>query len=86
MGLNNSKPTEVDIISNSIPNMSRSLTQEDKDGLLYIQQNEPIVVKDYAKYFNLTDKTGQRRIAKLYEKGLLEREGDNRWIKYKVKK
>ncbi len=65
---------------------SSSLTQEDKDGLLFIQTHEPISVKEYAKYFDLTAKTGQRRIAKLYEKGLLEREGDNRWIKYKVKK
>ena len=65
---------------------SSKLSQEDKDGLLFIQKNEPVAVKDYAKHFGLTDKTAQRRIAKLNEKGLLVREGDNRWIKYRLKK
>lgn len=41
---------------------------------------------DYAKHFGLTDKTAQRRIASLFEKGLLEKEGENRWIKYRIKK
>ena len=62
------------------------LTGEDREGLFFIQQNEPIAVKDYAKQFSLTEKTAQRRIAGLFEKGLLEREGGNRWIKYKIKK
>jgi ATP-dependent DNA helicase RecG len=62
------------------------LTTEDREGLFFIQQNEPISVKDYASHFGLTDKTAQRRIANLYEKGLLDREGENRWIKYRVKK
>lgn len=65
---------------------SKEITQEDREGLFFIQQNEPIVVKDYAKHFNLTEKTAQRRIANLLEKGLLEREGDNRWVKYSIKK
>lgn len=62
------------------------LTKEDRDGLFFIQQNEPISVKEYASRFGLTDKTAQRRIANLFEKGLLEREGENRWIKYRIKK
>jgi len=63
-----------------------NLTEQDRDGLFFIQQNEPIAVKEYAKHFNLTDKTAQRRIANLFEKGLLDREGENRWIKYRIKK
>lgn len=62
------------------------LSNEDRDGLFFIQQNEPIAVKDYAKHFELTDKTAQRRIARLFEKGLLAKEGDNRWVKYRIKK
>jgi ATP-dependent DNA helicase RecG len=65
---------------------AEGLTQEDRDGLFYIQQNEPVTVKEYAKHFGLTDKTAQRRIASLFEKGILEREGENRWIKYRIKK
>jgi predicted HTH transcriptional regulator len=64
----------------------KGITQEDRDGLFFIQQNEPIVVKDYAEHFNLTEKTAQRRIAGLFEKGLLKKEGANRWVKYKIKK
>ncbi len=63
-----------------------NFTQEDRDGLFFIQQNEPLAVKDYAKHFGLSDKTAQRRIAGLFDKGLLEKEGDNRWIKYRIKK
>jgi ATP-dependent DNA helicase RecG len=65
---------------------SKGITQEDRDGLFFIQKNEPIVVKDYAKHFSLTEKTAQRRIAGLFEKGLLEKEGENRWVKYRIKK
>lgn len=65
---------------------ANELTKEDRDGLFFIQQNEPIAVKDYAEHFDLTNKTAQRRIARLFEKGLLDREGENRWIKYSIKK
>lgn len=65
---------------------THGLTKEDRSGLFFIQQNEPIAVKDYAKHFGLTDKTAQRRIAGLFERGLLEKEGDNRWVKYRIKK
>jgi predicted DNA-binding transcriptional regulator len=52
----------------------------------FIQKNEPVAVKVYAKHFGLTDKTAQRRIAGLFERGLLEKEGDNRWVRYSIKK
>lgn len=65
---------------------SEGLTQEDRDGLFFIQQNEPITVRDYADNFDLSEKTAQRRIAGLYEKGLLERLGNNRWVRYSIKK
>lgn len=62
------------------------LKKEDRDGLFFIQQNEPIAVNDYAEHFGLTNKTAQRRIAELFERGLLEKEGINRWVKYRIKK
>lgn len=65
---------------------AEDLTREDRDGLFFIQQNEPISVKTYAIQFGLTDKTAQRRISKLLEKGLLEKEGNNRWVRYRIKK
>jgi len=62
------------------------LTQEDREGLFFIQQNELVTVKDYAKHFGLNEKTAQRRIAGLLDMGLLEKEGANRWVKYRIKK
>ncbi|MEI6347771.1 MAG: ATP-binding protein [Bacteroidota bacterium] len=64
---------------------TKGFTQEDRVGLFFIQQNELVSVKEYASHFGLTDKTAQRRIAKLFDKGLLEKEGENRWIKYRIK-
>lgn len=63
----------------------KDLTPEDREGLFFIQQKELVSVKEYASHFGLTDKTAQRRIAKLFDKGLLEKVGENRWIKYRIK-
>ncbi|GHT39545.1 hypothetical protein AGMMS49965_05870 [Bacteroidia bacterium] len=75
--------------ASSIPELmgvdTENLTREDRDGLFFIQQNEAVVVKDYATHFGLTDKTAQRRITKLLELGLIEKEGENRWVRYKIK-
>jgi ATP-dependent DNA helicase RecG len=64
---------------------NEGITDEDRNGLFFIQQNEPITVKDYAKHFNLTEKTAQRRIANLFANNFLEKEGNNRWVKYRIK-
>lgn len=64
---------------------AEGLTQQDREGLFFIQTNEPISVKDYAVHFGLTAKTAQRRIAGLFDKGLLTKEGENRWVKYRIK-
>ncbi|NOQ71867.1 MAG: DeoR family transcriptional regulator [Crocinitomix sp.] len=61
------------------------ISKKDREGLYFIQQNEPISVKDYAMHFDLTDKTAQRRLANLVNKGLLIKEGDKRWTKYRLK-
>ena len=77
---------DASLIPELIGGKTKDLTQEDRDGLFFIQQNQPVSVKEYAAHFRLNDKTAQRRIAKLFENGLLEREGENRWIKYSLKK
>ena len=77
---------DASLIPELIGGQTKDLTQEDRDGLFFIQQNQPVSVKEYAVHFNLTDKTAQRRIAKLFEMDLLDREGENRWIKYSIKK
>lgn len=75
--------------SSLIPEMkgfdNPDISKEDREGLYFIQQNEPISVKDYAAKFELTDKTAQRRLVDLVNKGLLVKEGDKRWTKYRLK-
>lgn len=63
-----------------------NLSEEDKIGLVYIQNNEPISTSDYANEFNLTNKTAQRRLSNLVEKGVIIKEGEKRWTKYSIKK
>jgi ATP-dependent DNA helicase RecG len=82
---------EISFVRNSllIPELknviAKDLTLEDRKGLFFIQQNVLVSVKEYASHFGLTGKTAQRRIAKLFDKGLLEKEGENRWVKYRIK-
>jgi len=64
---------------------AQELTREDREGLFFIQKNELVSVKEYAIRFGLTDKTAQRRIAKLFDEGFLEKVGENRWVKYRIK-
>ncbi len=73
-----------DFIAESKGVDSNSLSQEDKDGLLFIEENGVITVNDYAKEFNIPAKTAQRRLVNLIEKGIVERSGERRWAKYKV--
>ncbi|MDR0830970.1 MAG: hypothetical protein LBN95_12815 [Prevotellaceae bacterium] len=61
------------------------LTQEEQNGLLFIEQKGKISVKNYAEHFGLTEKTAQRRVKDLLDKKLIETVGENRWIKYKLK-
>lgn len=63
-----------------------SLSDEDREGLFYIQNNEPISSSDYASEFSLTKKTAQRRLSALVGKGIIYKEGEKRWMKYFIKK
>lgn len=64
---------------------SSSLSQEDKDGLFFIQENKEISVSDYASHFSLEPKTANRRLKKLVEKGLVSQTGERRGTRYKLK-
>jgi ATP-dependent DNA helicase RecG len=73
-----------DFIAESKGFDSSLLSYEDKNGLLFIEQNSLITVNDYAKEFGLSAKVAQRRLADLIEKGIIERIGERRWAKYKL--
>jgi len=62
------------------------LSEEDKIGLVYIQNYQPISTSDYANEFSLTNKTAQRRLSSLVVKGIITKEGEKRWTKYSIKK
>ena len=64
---------------------SSSLSQEDKNGLLFIQENKEISVSDYASHFTLEPKTANRRLKNLVEKGLVSQTGEKRGTRYKLK-
>lgn len=62
------------------------LSDEDKLGLVFIQNNEPITTSDYANEFDLANKTAQRRLSTLLDKGVITKEGEKRWTRYSIKK
>ena len=61
-----------------------NLSDEDKLGIQYVQANEPVSASDYAEKFGITSKTAQRRLNKLVDKGLILKEGERRWTKYRI--
>lgn len=64
---------------------SNILSQEDKNGLLFIQRNQEISVSEYATHLNLETKTANRRLKKLIDKGLVIKIGEKKGTKYKLK-
>lgn len=64
---------------------SNQLSPEDKDGLLFIQENREVSVSDYATHLNLEIKTANRRLKKLVDKGLVIKIGEKKGTKYKLK-
>ncbi|MCK5839837.1 MAG: winged helix-turn-helix transcriptional regulator [Bacteroidales bacterium] len=64
---------------------SNKLSPEDKDGLLFIQENRVVSVSDYATHLNLETKTANRRLKKLVDKGLVIKTGEKKGTKYKLK-
>lgn len=76
----------ADALPKMISSDISSLSTEDKEGIQFIQANEPITVNDYATKFGLTTKTAQRRLSDLTDIGLIIKEGERRWTKYRLKK
>lgn len=64
---------------------SSKLSQEDKDGLLFIQANKEISVSEYSTHFNLEIKTANRRLKNLVAKGLVIQTGEKKGTRYKLK-
>jgi ATP-dependent DNA helicase RecG len=75
----------ADALSGVIASEISGLSTQDKEGIQFIQANEPITVNDYAEKFGITAKTAQRRLSDLVDKGLIIKEGERRWTKYRLK-
>ena len=69
-----------EIISSEIADLS----EQDKQGIQFIQENQPISVSDYASELEITTKTAQRRLSDLVDKGLIIKEGERRWTRYRI--
>jgi ATP-dependent DNA helicase RecG len=61
------------------------LSDEDKNGYLFIQQKGELSRGEFASEFGLNDKAAQRRLAKLVEMKLIVMTGDKKGARYKVK-
>jgi ATP-dependent DNA helicase RecG len=64
---------------------AKQLTEQDKDALLFIQKKGEVSRSEFANEFNMTDKTAQRRLAKLVEMKLVVMTGDRKGARYKSK-
>ena len=69
-----------------VPNkrIDKALSEDDREMLLFIQKNTSVSAPEIAKYHNISDKTAQRRLARLTELGIVQPSGTGRWRKYKV--
>lgn len=76
----------TDALPNMISSSVSDLTIQDKEGIQFIQAKQTITVNDYAEKFEITPKTAQRRLSDLVDKGLIVKEGERRWTKYRLKK
>lgn len=63
-----------------------NLTDKEKEGLAFIQNNGPVSVLEYAEFLKLEKKTAQRRLLDFVNKGIVKTEGENRWTKYSIMK
>ena len=60
------------------------MTETDKEALLFIQKKGEVSRGEFAAEFNLTDKTAQRRLAKLIEMKVVTMKGDRKGARYKA--
>ena len=58
------------------------ITDEEKRGLLFIQQKGSVSNSDYAQHMEVNHKAAQRQLNKFVEYGLVVREGEKRWTRY----
>ena len=72
-------PRTTDFISQRVGD---NLSDDDKEGLLFIQQKGQVNRNEFAERFGLTPKTAQRRLAKLVELGVIKTRGQARATVY----
>ena len=76
----------ADALPNILVKNIEGLSEQDKLGVQFIQSREEITVNDYAEEFKIEKKTAQRRLSDLVDKGVIAKEGERRWTKYRIKK
>ncbi|MCW3075104.1 MAG: hypothetical protein JWP69_2173 [Flaviaesturariibacter sp.] len=64
----------------------KELSDDDKDSIIFLQGKTETSAAEFAKHFNISGKTAQRRLSKLADLGVVEITGDKRWTKYQLKK
>lgn len=76
----------ADALPNILVDNIEGLSEQDKLGVQFIQSREEITVNDYAEEFKIEKKTAQRRLSDLVDKGIIVKEGERRWTKYRINK
>ncbi len=62
-----------------------SLSEVEKEGLIFIQRRGGVSRREFAEYFEVSEKTAQRRLYVLVEKGIVEVKGKAKATIYVVK-
>jgi DNA-binding transcriptional ArsR family regulator len=66
------------------PALAQKTDREEKI-IQKIKKSGPVTIKDISEEFeNVSEKTIQRELQKMYENGLIKKEGERRWTKYFV--
>lgn len=60
-----------------------TLTEDEKKGLLFIQQKGEVSNSEYAEYMNIDRKAALRQLNKLIENRLIAKLGEKRWARYR---
>jgi ATP-dependent DNA helicase RecG len=68
------------------PDIDNELTEEDKEGIIFLQGRDQVTAGEYAAFLGISAKTAQRHLARLVELGEVEIMGVGRWTKYKLRR
>jgi len=80
----NGKKSELEAFFNKTSkDVSGSISDREQKILEKIKSSGPVTIKDIAEEFGeVSEKTIQRELQKMFEKGQIKKEGERRWTKY----